>query len=240
MSEAPKIYTAIADILAESGAIGKDSKNQTQGFMYRGIDAVMNVFHPLLAKHRVFAVPVVMETEREERQTARGGNLIYTLMKVKYIFYADDGSSIEAVVHGEGMDSADKSANKAMSVAYKYALFQLFCIPTEEMKDPDADSPEPSVKAPQTNPVNPVKPLKNSAINELIAMAGNKKPVETDADLPYTVYCCADCGKPFEPFTSKNGDTWTSEQVFAMAVKKNTDGKARCKPCREKLEGVPR
>lgn len=68
---------------------------------------------------------------------------------------------------------------------------------------------------------------------------GNKKPVETDSDLPFTVYCCADCGKPFEPFTSnKTGETWTSEQVFTMAVKKNPDGKARCKSCREKLEGA--
>ena len=51
-----------------------------------------------------------------------------------------------AVVQGEGMDSGDKSSNKAMSVAFKYACFQVFCIPTEEMKDPDADTPPESVK----------------------------------------------------------------------------------------------
>ncbi len=32
--------------------------------------------------------------------------------------------------------------NKAMSIAFKYACFQVFCIPTEEMKDPDAESHE--------------------------------------------------------------------------------------------------
>jgi hypothetical protein len=44
------------------------------------------------------------------------------------------------------MDSADKSSNKAMAVAFKYACFQVFCIPTEEMAkdDPDAYSPEES------------------------------------------------------------------------------------------------
>ena len=36
------IYTAINGIMEEIGAIGKTSKNQQQGFMYRGIDAVMN------------------------------------------------------------------------------------------------------------------------------------------------------------------------------------------------------
>lgn len=139
-----KIYGAILAIMRDCPAISKGQRNQQQGFMYRGIDVVMNVFQPLLAKHGVFVVPKVLESHREERKTSKGGNLIYTVMTVEYTFYAEDGSSVRAVVQGEGMDSADKSSNKAMSVAFKYACFQVFCIPTEEMKDPDADSPPPS------------------------------------------------------------------------------------------------
>ena len=45
------------------------------------------------------------------------------------------------------MDSGDKATNKAMSAAFKYACFQTFCIPTEEMKDPDAETPPPSEPA---------------------------------------------------------------------------------------------
>lgn len=140
------IFESISAIIADCPAIGKDSRNSQQNFMYRGVDAVMNVFQPLFAKHKVFVVPEVIESHREERQTARGGNLIYTVLKMRYTFYAEDGTSVSAVVQGEGMDSADKSSNKAMSVAFKYACFQVFCIPTEEMKDPDADTPPPSVK----------------------------------------------------------------------------------------------
>ena len=140
------IYEAIAAIMADCPAITKSQKNQQQGFMYRGVDVVMNVLQPLMIKHKVFVVPEVVESQREERQTSRGGSLIYTTLKVKYTFYADDGSSVCAVVQGEGMDSGDKSSNKAMSVAFKYACFQVFCIPTEEMKDPDADTPPESVK----------------------------------------------------------------------------------------------
>lgn len=140
------IYEAIAAIMADCPAITKSQKNQQQGFMYRGVDVVMNVLQPLMIKHKVFVVPEVVESHREERQTSRGGSLIYTTLKVKYTFYADDGSSVCAVVQGEGMDSGDKSSNKAMSVAFKYACFQVFCIPTEEMKDPDADTPPESVK----------------------------------------------------------------------------------------------
>ena len=40
------------------------------------------------------------------------------------------------------MDSGDKATNKAMAIAFKYACFQVFCIPTEEMKDPDGETPE--------------------------------------------------------------------------------------------------
>lgn len=138
------IYQSINAIMAECPAIAKAQRNSQQGFMYRGIDVVMNVFQPLLAKYKVFVAPEVLDAIREERQTKSGGNLIYTVLKVRYTFYAEDGSFVTATVQGEGMDSADKSGNKAMSVAFKYAMFQVFCIPTEEMRDPDAESPEES------------------------------------------------------------------------------------------------
>ena len=48
---------------------------------------------------------------------------------------------------GEGMDAGDKASNKAMAVALKYALFQTFCIPTEEMADDDPDRQVHEVKA---------------------------------------------------------------------------------------------
>jgi len=140
------IYQSITKILEEVPAIGKNKKNTTQNFMFRGIDDVMNTFQPLLAKHKVFIVPQVLEQTREERVTSKGGILIYSICKIKYIFYAEDGSFIEAIVVGEGMDSGDKATNKAMAIAMKYAMFQVFCIPTEEMKDPDSETPPASKK----------------------------------------------------------------------------------------------
>lgn len=141
------IYQTISDVMAEIGFIGKDTKNQQQGFMYRGIDAVMNALNPALIKHKLFVVPEVLEQTREERQNAKGTNLIYSICKVKYTFFAEDGSSVSAVVIGEGMDTGDKATNKAMSIAFKYACFQVFCIPTEEMVDPDAEVHEVAPKA---------------------------------------------------------------------------------------------
>ncbi len=144
MAEKKNIYETINAVMAEIGAIGKDSRNQQQGFMYRGVDDVMNALNPAFIKHKLFMVPEVVGQKREERQTANGKNLIYSVLSVKYTFYAEDGSSIYTIVPGEGMDSGDKASNKAMSAAFKYACFQVFCIPTEEMQDPDAETPPPS------------------------------------------------------------------------------------------------
>ena len=118
-----KIYQSIIAVMEDVGAIGKDKKNQTQGFMYRGIDDVMNALNPAFIKNKIFTVPQVLEQHREERTTAKGGLLIYSICKVKYTFYAEDGSSVEVVTIGEGMDSGDKATNKAMAIALKYALF---------------------------------------------------------------------------------------------------------------------
>ena len=148
------IYESIAAIMNEGYAITKAKKNVQQGFMYRGIDDVMNTFQPLLSKYKVFVVPEVLTAEREERHTKSGNNLIFSVLRLKYTFYAEDGSSVSAVVIGEGMDSGDKASNKAMAVGMKYAMFQVFCIPTEEMReaDPDKTTPEPSEPAPKKEP----------------------------------------------------------------------------------------
>lgn len=142
------IYQAIHNVMDEIGAIGKNRKNQQQGFMYRGVDEVMNALQPAFVKNGIFVVPEVIEQTREERTTAKGAQLLYSILKIKFTFYADDGTNVSATVVGEGMDSADKASNKAMSVAFKYACFQVFCIPTEEIVDPDKETPPPSSPAP--------------------------------------------------------------------------------------------
>ena len=140
------IHKAIASIMQKGYSISKEKKSQ-QGYKYRGIDDVMNTFQPLMAEAGIFVVPEVLDMTREERKTGKGANMIYSVLKIKYTFFADDGSSVEAVVIGEGMDSGDKASNKAMAVAMKYAMFQVFCIPTDEMVDPDAETPPPTTPA---------------------------------------------------------------------------------------------
>ena len=162
------IYQTIDAVMSEIGAVGKTSKNTQQGFMFRGIDAVMNAINPALVKHHLFIVPEVIDQKREERTTSKGNALIYSIVTVKYTFYAEDGSSVSAVVIGEGMDSGDKATNKAMSIAFKYACFQVFCIPTEEMVDPDQDSHEVKIEKTKKEKISEthVKALESKLLKE--------------------------------------------------------------------------
>lgn len=204
------IYQAIASIMQKGNAIGKNKRNDQQKFMYRGIDDVLNTFNPLMAEAGIFCVPEVLEATREERQGRNGGNLIYSVMKVKYTFYAADGSNVSATVIGEGMDSGDKASNKAMSVAMKYAMFQVFCIPTEEMIDPDGETPEPS--KPKRSADNPPPPKAQPPRYD--------KPVEA-AD---GYYYCSECKEIIKNEGGKTGAEWAELSLKEF-------GKQLCASC---------
>ena len=135
MEKTGQIYELIGKAMGKIGAIGKDSFNSQQKYKFRGIDAVYNALNPVLTEFGLFICPEVLDQKREERTTTNGGMLKYTILTMRYIVYA---------------------ANKAMSVAMKYAMFQLFCIPTEEMIDPDKDSYEVTPKDAKPAPVAPV------------------------------------------------------------------------------------
>ena len=169
----PAIYKAIIGVMAEINAIGKDRKNQQQGFAYRGIDDVMNELHAALTKNKVFVVPEVLNEERSTGKTRSGGDLFYTRLKTRFTFYTDDGSSVSAVVIGEAMDSGDKASNKALSIGLKYAMLQVFCIPTEDEKDPDAQSPQP-----QAGSMKPAKPAPKKAAFDFTPKGGETTPAE--------------------------------------------------------------
>lgn len=152
-NEKPKIHESMCAIMADCGVIGKDQHNSTQNFNFRGIDDVYNALHDIFAKNKVFIMPTILKHHVEERTTIRGGILFVHTSEIRFDFVADDGSRISATTIGEAADSGDKGATKAASIALKYALFQVFLIPTKETPDADADShdlkPKGAMQAPQ-------------------------------------------------------------------------------------------
>lgn len=162
-----KIFSAIPKIMATVGSIAKTRKNQSQGYAFRGIDDVYEALQKLLAENGVFFSPQVLEYHREEKQTKNGGVLTVTIIRCEFTFYADDGTYFKSITLGEGMDSGDKSSNKAMSAAVKYALLEVFCIPTSEPKDSEDESPEIIKNAVRTTD----RPLSEAQLKRLFAIS---------------------------------------------------------------------
>ena len=140
------VYKAINKVQEELSKIGisKDRRNtQGSGYNFRGIDDIYNALAPALSRHGLCILPRVLSRECVERTSKSGGALFYTTLDVEFDFVsADDGSKHTVKVMGEAMDSGDKSTNKAMSAAYKYACLQAFSIPTEGDNDADASTHE--------------------------------------------------------------------------------------------------
>ena len=141
-----KVYRAISAVQSELATvgIGKDRKNEQQGYKFRGIDDVYNELAPFLAKHSLCILPRGLSREVVERLNAKGTALFYVNVAMEFDFVsAEDGSKHTiGPMYGEAMDSGDKATNKAMSAAYKYACMQAFCIPTEGDNDTENQTHE--------------------------------------------------------------------------------------------------
>lgn len=136
------IYQLIPKVMADIGAIGKDRKNDAQGYKFRGIEDFYNAAHPALVRHGVFCCPQVLDCESQDRISKNGSPAVRVTMKVCHKFYGPDGSFVDVITCGEGIDSSDKATNKAMSAAMKYALIELFSVPTQDVEDADRHDPE--------------------------------------------------------------------------------------------------
>src|SRR6202012_5845019 len=95
------IFKKLIAILNEVEAVGKNKPNPQQGYKFRGIDDMYNALHPLFSKHGVIIGSEVVGSQREERQTKSGGNLNYSIIDVRFTFYAEDGSSVSSTIKGE-------------------------------------------------------------------------------------------------------------------------------------------
>jgi hypothetical protein len=136
------IVQALSKVMEDVGAVRKGDRNTHQNFNFRGIDAVVNAVSPALRKHGIVVTPQVLDYQYETVQVGNPAkNMASVRVMVRYTFNASDGSSIETVVPAESCESGDKATAKAMSVAFRTALLQTLCLPTDET-DPDAQSYE--------------------------------------------------------------------------------------------------
>jgi len=149
------LVSKMIQISNDAGFVAKTGKNASQGFNFRGIDAVVNAISPGLRASGVIVYPTVLDYQYEQIAVGQNKALVgHVRLEVRFTF-TDGIDSISAVVAGEAMDSGDKATAKAMSVAFRTALLQVFTLPTDE-RDPDEDS---FVRTSATRREHPAQPI---------------------------------------------------------------------------------
>ena len=138
------IQERMLQVMQEVGAVRKGDRNSSQGFSFRGIDAVVNAVAPALKRAGVVVMPHLQSVDYAQVEVGKNRTaMLQCRVVVQYAFIAEDGSNLAATVAAEALDSGDKATAKAMSVAFRTALLQALCLPTDE-PDPDHDTYERS------------------------------------------------------------------------------------------------
>lgn len=154
MSDKATVHEALSHVMEDVQAVRKGDLNKQQGYSFRGIDAVVNAVGPALRKHGVVVVPVAEDLKSETYTSKYDTAMRNVTVRVRWVFYGPAGDSIEAVTFGEAADAGDKAVAKAHSVAYRVALLQALCIPTDE-PDPDSTAHERAVPQTRQSPPQP-------------------------------------------------------------------------------------
>lgn len=169
--ETKTIFELIPKVMADVGHIskGKDFGKPGTGsthYKYRGIDDVFNAFQTALSSNGVFYVPQLRNIKLD-----REGTKTFVSVEVEYVFYGPEGDHVTSIFPGEAIDyNGDKATNKAMQAALKYMMLQMFCVPTEDQVNDDADahghapkSSAPKSSAAKTSDSNSSRPQSASS-----------------------------------------------------------------------------
>lgn len=161
------VHEIITDVRRDIGVIGKAERNTQQGFMFRGVDTILNRVGPAMEAHGLNCYPVLKTLESRDITSSKGTRMREVTVVVAYHYVGPEGDEIVAEVPGESADAGDKAVSKAMSVALRTAHIQTFQIPTGHA-DPDSQS--------MTRGTDPVVKVKN----EIWAEARKRKWIAAD------------------------------------------------------------
>jgi hypothetical protein len=133
------VFVAWNRVMRDVQGVAKKGLYNASGTRYnfRGVDAMINAFGPACRRHGVIVVPHRVEPSHAPARTALDKPTRETTTIVHWRVYGPDGTHFEGASEGESLDSSDKGAAKAQSVALRAFLIAAGLVPTDE-KDPDA------------------------------------------------------------------------------------------------------
>lgn len=158
----PGIFKKMAKVMEKISRVPKNGKNKFFNYDYVTEADLTDHIRPILAEEGVAFTSTVLETSKVP--TEKDG-MLSTVKMLFRLIDADDGSSIESVFLGEGIDKGDKGFYKAYTGCTKYFLMKTFLVATGD--DPENDD------APKEKPSKPYQ------------LEGSKKnPAETPKEQP--------------------------------------------------------
>ncbi|NRQ40827.1 hypothetical protein HII36_54845 [Nonomuraea sp. NN258] len=137
-------------VMKDVRAIAKASQVESgpAKFWYRGVDAAMEAFAPVIRRHGVLVIPHKVVAEHAPATTSGGKPARETTVTIQYRIYGPMGDYIEGEAAGESLDNGDKGAAKSQSVALRTFLFHAGMVPLRDT-DPDAHNLERGEAAPR-------------------------------------------------------------------------------------------
>jgi hypothetical protein len=131
------IHAAILAVMREVGYVQKERKDGLN-YSFAGERALIAALRPSMIDHGIYmAVVEYREIDRSDYMTANQKPMNSTSVHgVVRFTHVPTGTFVDVASIGEGADNGDKSANKAATGMYKYAIRQTFMIETGD--DPDA------------------------------------------------------------------------------------------------------
>lgn len=124
------VYQKIAEVMKDVQYLCKDDSVSFKSTNYRAIseEKVTATVRRALIAHGLVVFPV--EQKRERVGTITSVDVKYRVQNIE-----DPEDYVIVVSSGDGADTQDKGAGKAMTYAFKYMFLRTFAIPTGE--DPD-------------------------------------------------------------------------------------------------------
>lgn len=124
------LHEKIISIMQEVRRLQKDDQVEFGNTKYKALseEKVTEIMRKQLVEKRIVVFPI-------EQNCSRTGQITHVDVKYRMVNVDDPTDFIEIVSSGDGADSQDKGAGKAMTYAYKYMWLRTFALPTGE--DPD-------------------------------------------------------------------------------------------------------
>jgi hypothetical protein len=149
----PSLVRKLVEVMACIDRIPKTGHNSFHNYDYTTEADVCEAVRAELAKRNVIILPSCIDSK--EAAVGEKGQRVFTLKMRMTAHDGETGESLSWDMYGQGADSLDKGAFKAITGAVKYGLLKPFLVPTGD--DPERDDGAKSTTPPPPAGVAGVK-----------------------------------------------------------------------------------